>query len=245
MTRLRLALIVLCLSLWASSAHAAQLHFVSRVATSAGTNSTTMVSPSQTHVAGNLLVAVFQHQFQSSADISTVANTALDTWTQTPKTPQGTNVNHQEIWYVLSTAGHVADIVTGTTTGSNSYTTVAVYELSTDSGVWSFVTDAKAVGNSTAISSGTLTITQSSVLIGMYETDTGAQPTSPSGTQASSDGGSFIWDSYQITSSSGAVSATQGSNNWTIIAAAFTAGAGGGCTAKPTLALLGVGNCGG
>jgi hypothetical protein len=167
-------------------------------------------------------VAVVNHQ---ATNITGVANTAADTWhktTSSPFTPSVTSPNVEEIWYTLSTKGNASDIVTATLNASQSYGTIAVFEFKASAGVFGYLADSTGSGSSTAISTGTLTISAPAVITAIYLDDNVGAPTSPSGTQNSEDGSQFVWDSYQLTSSSGAASATISATNWMIIAASFT-----------------------
>lgn len=212
---------------------------VSSAPTTGQTDGTTALTASQSHTAGNLLVAVIQHQFLT---VSSVVNTAGDTWAKTTSSPfrntQGDNL--QSIWYVLSTAGNANDIVTATFTtlshgAGTSYNTIACYEFNTSSGTWAF--DADSTGSSTtgtAIATGTVTVSGSDVIACVFETDGGNTPTSGSYTLSNEDAGAgFVWDGYHITSSSEAASATgAGSGKWGIIAASFKQ-AGSGSSFNP------------
>src|SRR6202011_3002415 len=67
-------------------------------------------SATQAHGAGNLLVAVFHMR---NGQITSMSNLAGDTWVKSTLSPYlpGT-IHHHEVWYVLSTKGHPADILT-------------------------------------------------------------------------------------------------------------------------------------
>lgn len=240
--RLRRLVFALALVCWATSAQAA-ITFISRAATTTAVNATSVSSPAQAHSAGNLLVAAFNHAFVASATVSGVTNTAGDTWIKTPLSPQAANPNRQDLWYSLSTLGNGSDIVTATMSVSENGLTMAVYEFNTSVGTWSFVVDQIGSGVSgTAVATASLTLTQSSVIVAVFEDDAGLTPTAGTGyTLATPDtfGGGYVWDEYHITAASEAATATGGASAaWSIIAAAFTASAGG--TVQQEL-LLGVG----
>lgn len=211
------------------------LTLVSRTATSTGVTASSVAAPAQTHTAGNLLVALVFHEgagFDPPSEVTGITNTAGDVWSKTTSTPYDDPVNSSyvvEAWYVLSTKGATNDVVTATLNANTPYCTIVVFEINNSAG--SFLYNMDSVGShnasSTAITTGTLTITGESVVLALYETDAGSPPTSPSGTQGSSDGGGRVYDSYQFTSTSGAASATSsGVGGWTILAAAFTATTG-------------------
>lgn len=206
--------------------------------TTSEVNATTIVVPqggaTKTHTAGNLLIGLFQHQFGSSTNITGVTNTAGDTWTKSTSSPyvNPPGQNRQECWYVLSTAGHATDIVTATMGGSNAFSTGVVYEFHTDTGTWSFVADAPgASASGTAIATSSLTLSGTSVIVAIIESDTGSVPAAGTGysTPVREDSSGYISDMYHIVSTSEAATATgTGSNPWAILAAAFLASGGGG-----------------
>lgn len=195
-------------------------------------------SAAHAHTAGNLLVAVFQ---QTNTTIATVTNTAGDTWVRTTHSPfvNSTTHNH-EIWYVLSTKGNAADVLTFTCVnpGGGAELLCVVYEFAPSNvpgpASAQYVADAAAVvpvdgNNPPVISSGVLPVTQASMLVATYRDSLGVVPTAPSGVQSASPnsgGVTSYYDCYQVTGVPAAVTAVAGANNtfpqWTILAAAFT-----------------------
>jgi hypothetical protein len=212
--------------------------FVSRANSGAHVNAaTSTTTPAQSHAAGNLLVAVFSCQL-AGATVSSVANTALDTWTPTTNTPypETGGVNDELIYYTLSTHGNASDVVTITFSTTVNYLTATVYEFHSSTGTWSYVTD--NTGSSptgTAISTGVLTLAGASVIVATAETDASAPTTpGPGYTLTASDGFGFTFDEYHITSTSEAATATANSSaDWAILAAAFQEGGGGSVVKLP------------
>jgi hypothetical protein len=200
---------------------------VSRANDAAHVNAaTSTTTPAQAHAAGNLLVAVFNCQL-AGATISSVGNTAGDTWTPTTNTPYpevGGGVNDEIIYYVLSTVGNASDVITITLSAPVSYLTATVFEFHSSVGSFSYVSDSPGSAPSgTAISTGVLTLSGPSVIVAQAETDASAPTTpGPGYTLNANDGFGFTFDEYHITSTSEAATATANSSaGWGILAAAF------------------------
>jgi hypothetical protein len=213
--------------------------FVSR-ASSPQAGGTTFTTPAHTHAAGNLLALVLQSQL-AGASVSSVTNTAGDTWHATTHTPQaGTGQNLQLIYYVNSTLGNASDVVTLVMSGSTNYTTITCYEFSGCDATAPYVADSGAsAGSGTAINSGVITLAGSSVIVATYETDGASSTPGPGYTQTTTDTNSVVYDAYHMTATSEAATATAGAGAWVILAAAFkVAGSGGGAVKLPPRAVV-------
>lgn len=244
MRRLCSALVV-ALVLWTQPASAA-IALVSRANTPTHATTTSLQSPAQTHTAGNLLVVVLEAQLQigpttitSVSDLSSGANT----FTVTPSTPfnESGGANAFAIYYAKNITGVASNVITVALSGSTSYCTITVYEFSGIDTTSPFVADSSGTAASgTAIATGTITLTGSSVIVAVYQAS--AAPTAGTGyTQAQEDDNGFVFDSYHLTASSEAATATMGGSAlWGILAAGFKA-AGGAATAPCMRSLLGVG----
>jgi hypothetical protein len=209
--------------------------------------STTVTSGNQAHTAGNLLVAVFSGQTANNP-ISSIANTAGDTWTQAGSIFVGTsNTNYLYIYYVPSTLGHATDNVTVTYHASVLQRALTVYEFSghdTSSPLNTTASGSATTGTAIATSSITLAASEEAI-VAIMETDAGGTPT---GTGVFAGNVSvpinFFATMYGITSANAAATATGTSSaKWEIFAAAFkvASGGGGGATGYIHLPLLGVG----
>lgn len=196
------------------------------------------------------------HQANTAA-ASQCANTASDTWAPTRSgtvnaTLSGT-ARALEIWYTATgtaaastptgTVGAVNDVVTCTINGANTYQTIDVYEFNKSSGTWGFVADSSntAASGATTFTSGSLTLSNPSVIVGQLMLDNSQTITAGTGyTAVNSDGGAFSWSEYHIVSSSEAAQATGPTQTgYVFMAAAFQASTG--AAAPRRLMLLGVG----
>lgn len=216
--------------------------FVSRKGTSTPQSGTTTTTGTQSHTAGNLLVVVAYHQ-SSGATVSSVANTAGDTWTKSPKSPQVDGfVRQVEIYYTLSTAGNASDQTTVTYSGIETYTGASVYELSTNAGGFIFLDDQVGAGTSTTPATATLTAANPAVIIAGESFGAAGGWTAGTGyTAFGLDGGgtgSFAGDEYHIVTANEAASGTlSGSAGWLMIAAAFGE-SGGGLSVAQTIGIF-------
>lgn len=219
--------------------------FVSRVegfgsAAAAGSRATA----AQAHTAANTLVCCVSVQNSNSI---TIANTAGDTWTSAGSAAN--NANYVRIFYASSTAGHATDITTATlSSGTGNYFQCVVYEFSGCDTTGAL--DGSAVGtsgNSTSLSSGSITVTAASaVIVALMEADgqslvagTGYSLTLFNG---GSGDGRYFADEYHIVSASESASATCASGSWVINGASFkVASGGGGGTTPRFLSTLGAG----
>lgn len=247
--------LVACVILSASQAEAQTITRVSTATKNSTQTGASLVSATQTHTAGNLLVAAFYHQ--SSGDTSTgCTNTAGDTWA--PTRNPAFNLSSQrvvELWYTATsttaastptgTIGATNDVVTCTINSGNTFNAIDVYEFSKTSGTWGLVGDStgSAASAATTFTTGTLTLTNPSVIVAELLVTSSQTPTPFTGyTQTNSGSSSFIWSSYHITSTSEAAGATGTSTGYAIVGAAFQASTGGGTPGcKNGLLLMGAG----
>lgn len=215
------------------------LTFVSRAnAVPTIIDSSTCQSATQAHTAKNLLVALLH---MDSGQVTSMSNLAGDTWVKSTLSPYlpGT-IHHHEVWYVLQTKGHPADILTVVVT-SEVELGITIYEFTPANATLQalYVGDAAANlqvdgGTPPTINSGPIGIVNPSVIFATYRNSIGA-PTSPSGTQSvmhqlNAGGTVTLYDSYQAAIAPAAVTAVAGANNsfpqWTILAAAFAESVG-------------------
>lgn len=219
------------------------LAVVSVQRTSTPTSTNTVSSGTQSHAAGNALVMLLQFQNNAAATVSTVSNTAGDTWTQIPaNSPFNDNVsgggteNFQAIYYVTQTLGNVSDNVTVLFSAASGYNTMSVYELSGHDTTAAFYVTSNKGSSATgpAIATGTLTLAANSIIIAILETDGGPTPTTGYTGLTRNDTGGFVWDMYKLTASSQTASATAaGAGKWGVLAAAFLEGSGGAAFIPP------------
>lgn len=101
---------------------------VSGVATSANTSDTTVASPAQAHVTGNLIVVGVRWYRSSAQDISSVVDTAGNTYTFISSKNDG--ADQVELWYAYNVTGNASNVVTVTFSGITSYRVVCVGEFS-------------------------------------------------------------------------------------------------------------------
>lgn len=123
----RLLIALVCGLLWASPSQAAW-SLVNSDAVFLFNGST---SNAINHTAGNLLIAVMGGLGADGITVTSVANTALDTWLQcAPSTRVGANGGWTDIWYVKSTNGSTVDVVTPVISTPTSQGILAVFQYS-------------------------------------------------------------------------------------------------------------------
>lgn len=199
-----------------------------------GGSTTATLSATQTHTAGNLLVAVFSGQTAGAA-ISGIANTAGDTWVQAGSVFNGaSNSNYLYIYYVVSTAGHASDQVTVTYASSVLQRHFSVYEFSGQdtSSVFNATASGSNASTGTAMTTSSITLAASEeVIVAIGESDNGTITAGGGGyTVAQPLGaGTFFATGFKIVSASEAAQMTAGGNaKWELFAASFKAASGGG-----------------
>lgn len=208
-----------------------------------------MAFPSVSHTAGNTVIVVVSQQGVAN-NISSISNTALDTWQHAGSEFAGTGqTNLLNIYYVCSTAGNGSDVVTVNLGSSAAFRAGSVYEFSgmdTSTATSCLNTTASGTaggGVTTAIATSSITLSASSeVIVAIMEMD-GSTATAGTGYTLRAQGAFFAAE-YHITSSSEAATATAATNGkWTILAGAFkgAAGVGGATSWFPGMTMLGVG----
>ncbi len=144
------------------------------------TSTTTVASAAAAHAAGRLLIAFVINS--DSTVPSGVANTAGDTWTRlsgaggangaTTSRVQGGSTFYAEIWYVASTAGHAADVVTATFGSSVSEAHIVVHQVSY-SGTLSLDTNDKATATGATSVTKNITTTADNTYVAALATTSG------------------------------------------------------------------------
>ncbi len=240
--RHRLALLVLCLSLlWASSAHASWTLIAS-------TKTSVAASPGITTTGANLLVVI-----QTGNNGNTPTDSLGNMWTAGPVVA-GSFTSFTKLWFVFGTpsvgAGH-----TFTPGGGLGGLVVEAWSGALTTNPLVQQAAGATTGGATTIQPGSLTpgangalviqgvgggIDSSTTINGSYTLDQ---------VEAGIGGvsyGTAIASWVQTTATATNPTWTDASTYMNALGVSFTVAAGGGgCTAKPTLALLGVGNCGG
>lgn len=110
----------------------------------------TGVSAAQAHTAGNLIVVMTWTVF-GNAPVTTITNTALDTWAVCTGSQSGTD-DVLSIWYAV-TAGHAADKI-GVTLSSSKPAGVLIFEYSGQAASSPFETAASGSATGTSVTSG-------------------------------------------------------------------------------------------
>lgn len=197
--------------------------FVQTTGFSVGTGA----SPAQTHVALNGLILDLLYDATTSPTVSSVTNTAGDTWTQipanSPYTPNpGHSVSHA-IYYVPSTIGAVNDVITVVMSGAV-LLALGVTEVSGQNVAAFYKTSNVGTGSSTAIATASLTLTGNAIIVATMFTNGGPASAGSGYTLANEDGGANLgFDEYHITGTSEAATATATSSAYfSILAAAFS-----------------------
>lgn len=248
---MRRLLLTLCVLAVASSVCAQTITVPTFVSRNTGQSGASLVSATQTHSAGNLLVAMLFHQ-ANTATATGCTNTAGDTWAPTRATAYNQSLGGTsrtvEIWYTATassaaspatgTIGATNDIVTCTINAGNTYDTIDVGEAHKTSGTWGFVADAvgTAASGATSFTTTSLTLTNPSVIFGQMMLSSSGTVTPGTGYTlgpgaGGADGGSFSWTEQHITSVSEAATATGSSTGYVFIAAAFQASVASGNSA--------------
>ena len=200
-----------------------------------------IMSVGQTHTAGNLLVVLVHSRQDGSTPLTSVTNTAGDTFLRSVSSPYedfAGGIHYFETWYCLATKGAVGDLITLSFGGvAPAIENIAVYEFSANGQTFVYTGVDGSGGSGFDIShggvgyitTGTLAITVPSVVVANYRSDSSANPPiTPSGTQFSNIVDSLIFDSYQFTQVSGTANASYSTINtdpqWGILASVFALG---------------------
>ncbi len=199
---------------------------------------------------GNLLVVTGFYQL-AGGTIVTIAD-AVNTYVQTTNSPFTHNsaANHSFCAYAKNVTGGVLT-VTVTFSGSSTYSSITIYEISGASLTAPFIIDATGTAASgTSMATGTLALSGATcIIVADYESDaSGSGSTTPtpfSGyTQTKTDGLGYTWSSYHnpVSSDEVAGATASGSGIWGILGAAFgnpSTGSIGTITGGATVAGVG------
>jgi hypothetical protein len=242
----RVAALALVLVAWFSLPCQAAIAHVSRSAGGQSASSATSATAAQSHTAGNaVIVAVY---FQTAASVSSVANTATDTFARCG-TLFSSGAGNIDIWAAVNSAGNGSDVVTATFNTNATYGAIVAHEFS---GLGTSNpcdgSGSTGSGSSTSISTGTVTISGAEdVIVFLGEAD--ADTWNTGGTYAvstfavSGDLVPYFADGYHIvTANEAATGTTTITGPWIVAARAFKNAGGGsvpGC--KNGLVLLGAG----
>lgn len=189
-------------------------------------------------VTHNLIVVTIQAQLLfSGTSISSVTDTAGNSYVATPKSPfANTASNNQAIYYAKNITGNASNVVTVTFSGSTGYNCCAAYEVSGADQTAPFQNDQTGTAASGTTISTTANVTMGGntcMIFFVSETD-GGNVTNASYTIAAEDGSTFVYDGYLTTPSSTdqTPSFTAGNGKWGLIAASFKQ-AGSGSSFNP------------
>lgn len=180
---------------------------------------------------GDLIVVGVGSQQNTAQTITASGGCTIGTVTATTHSPEADpgSGNFEWIYYATVSAGSGAGTcnIQAATTGAPNYHTMAAYELSGQNAS-PFVIDVAANGSATtAITSGTVTVSGNSIIIAQLEASAGGLSSFGAGyTGFSQDNATalngFVHDEYHAVSSSEAATATQSSSStFVILAAAF------------------------
>lgn len=199
-----------------------------------GSSVPSLATAATSHTAGNLLV-VGVAWFHADNTISSVTNTAGDTFTAASARYTDTNDNRVQLqtWYSLSSAGHASDVVTATFSANTPYIKMAVLQFSgmlTASGL-DVIQSNFGTGSAQSV---TVTTTQADeVVVSIASMFGGTTFTQGSGyTLVAGSLGGEVGVQFKILSATltgGSVPMTSSSSgNWTMQAVSFKAASGGG-----------------
>lgn len=244
MWRSRLTLLVLMLVLWAHPASAALVNS----ATHDDTSSTTTASTAISHTAGNLLIATVYYQQGGGVAITSLVDTAGNTWTALAVVAASGWETHT--YYAWNCLGHAANSVTATLNSAPPYEGILVEQFDAiQTSADPLDQNVSATGTGSAMLTGSITTTAANELLYAVGFGAGGAPLTPGaigGTTATFTGTAVSFNGeYRIVTGiqsgiTAAMSAT-GSVPWAIRFATFK-GAGGTTPATPRLgSLLGVG----
>ena len=217
--------------------------FKSRVAIS---NIAAVTSPAFPHTTGNQLV--FGIVYQSTGTVTSVTDTAGNTYTQCGTQSTDGGSNKIQLWRAFNITGNAANVLTPHLgSGTFSFCGVMVIEMSMVGTSDPFQNTASASGNSTTPSSGSVTVSGDSALIsigvangGSILSGTGGSiQTNFFGRENNPDNGGFFVNTFELTSTSKAAAVKSATGTWGVLAGSFTiptVGSGGASTAHSFVA---------
>jgi hypothetical protein len=201
------------------------LAFINRCDGGNTASASTLSSTACSHLAGSLLVAMSYHD--PGVTISSVANTAGDTWTQAGSTLTTLDGSKIDIYYAMNSIGNAADVVTWTYSGAVVYRAFSVLQFSGAATTSALITaPAGSTGTSTSAATSSLSISQNAVICAFGLFDAGAAVTVGSGYTGTNfaitgDAATYFFSEYKIVTTGQTATATGTSSNWAIQAAAF------------------------
>lgn len=184
------------------------------------------------HTTGNLIYVWIN--IQNSGAAVTITDTAGNTYIQIgsplQENPGGGGGNWESQFYAKNITGNASNVINASWAGTPSgYNALVAYQVSGLDTVSPFVTSSSGTtSGGNPITTGTLTLTGSSIILGGMESDT--QSMTPIGgytlTTVTDGLGGYTATQYHVTSTSEVCSANGGGSEYIIIAAAFKAASG-------------------
>lgn len=214
--------------------------FVNRSAPNGATASSasTLTTVATSHTTGNLVACIIRRQNTSA--VSTVTDTASNTYIKIVDTFSSGDGVWTDIWYAYDITGNASNVITVVLGSASTYSSVVCYQFSGVGAAASFGTSAGATGTGTVASTGTVTTTGSdSVIIGAFFA-LNASWTAGSGYTLTAfavtgDVNTYFADEYHLVSASEAATAMLGSGGWGAVAVSFNATT----SSSSTIALTG------
>lgn len=214
--------------------------------------STTIAAAAISTTTGNFLIAVV-NKYQSGTTVTGVSDTAGNTYTRAGSSQGGDSNHTQETWYTADPiTGNASNVVTATFSGSSSYRTIAVMEVSL-SGAPAMAYDAEAsirlTPNGATHTSNSLTTGGADALFVLGVVSWASDQ------EYGNDTATIVWESgsaaldsaaiaYRLTDAAGSYTGsvtTGGNTELALTAKSFTFTVSGGPTLIPRTSLLGVG----
>ena len=200
-------------------------------------SATTVAAPATSHTTGNGLVVLVQFQPTAGTGVS-IADTALNPYFEVGSILNGVGTNKVRMFRAYNITGHASNVVTATINSASTYRSITVYQFSgldTSDPLGSAPNG--STGNSTAISSASVTVTAAEEVIVMFceaDNDTISNATyNLTNFAVTGDAVKYFADGYHIVTASEAATATCASGPWYIKAASFKAPAA--ATGQPTM----------
>lgn len=188
-------------------------------------SATSITSPATAHTAGNLLVALISCSQGSS--VSSITDTAGNTWIQAGEEWVGASTNRKRIYYAWNCLGHAANVITVNFVAAVTYRVVVVQQFSGVDNVRNPYLDFRVgSGSGTAISTRSFNPFASESVITGIMVNSNDSISAGSGYNLvnfaiTGDATKYFGDEYQITSTAVAVTATGANSSWDILAVAF------------------------
>lgn len=238
-------LLVLCLLLCLRPSAQAAIAFVNVGVGTADISATTIAAAATSHTAGNLLVVGIAWS-GSAITVSSIANTAGDTFVQVSGALNTSNANERtDLWYVSSAIGNASDTVTVTFSAGATLRRVIVAQYSgTDTSTPLDVAATGYTAAGTSVTTANLVTTVANEVIVAFEAS-GSATTPTAGASFTLRNGAntrYQLEDRIVASTSTYTASMTGTVNTTMVMSAATfKQAGGAAAVVPTLTLLGVG----